>query len=65
MNKLKPLEWETIDPYHKRAKVIGGCLIKAYEDIFEQVNNSIQDGYNFRISICFIPDEGHYWKSQN
>ncbi len=51
MNSL--LTWESVDQYTKRAKVIGGWLVKSYE------NFSVTPA----VSMCFVPDEGHYWKS--
>lgn len=61
------LTWEQIDPYHQRAAVIGGWLVKAYEDVMTIRDNysssDAQKGYEWRVSMCFVPDDGHYWKS--
>lgn len=54
-------EWENIDQYHKRAKVIGGWLVKAYEDMGGSEYPS-RVGYEWRIALTFVPDNGHYWK---
>jgi hypothetical protein len=64
---VKPLVWENIDDYHKRAKVVGGWLVKAYEDIYEDLGygEGRQRGYNWDVSMTFVPDEGHYWGSQD
>jgi len=60
---MKPLEWEQIDDYHQRCKVIGGWLVKAYEDATTQKDTyaglRAESGYEWRISMCFVPDEGH------
>ena len=58
-------EWEIIDPYHQRAKILGGWLVKAYEDVIhnqEQYGQGMSGGWDWRIAMCFVPDEGHYWK---
>ena len=61
------LTWEQIDPYHQRAAVIGGWLVKAYEDVQTHRDSSMglctDSGYEWRVAMCFVPDEGHYWKS--
>jgi len=58
------LTWEMLDRNHERAAVIGGWLVKAYEDILEAPNGGAASrGSNVRVTMCFVPDEGHYWKS--
>jgi hypothetical protein len=32
-DNLNLLTWQDIDPYHKRAAVPGGWLVKTYEDV--------------------------------
>ena len=58
------LTWEDIDPYHKRAAIPGGWLVKAYEDIYESFHEDspVDRGYNWRITTCFVPDINHEWK---
>lgn len=57
------MEWEDIDFYHKRTKVFGGWLVKAYEDVFRESNYSRnQYGKDWRIAMCFVPDPNHEWK---
>ncbi len=59
------LVWEIIDSFHQRAKVPGGWLVKAYEDVVQDRSESGQGlipGWDFRISMCFVPDPYHDWK---
>lgn len=60
------LTWEQIDPYTQRAAVIGGWLVKAYEDVCT-TNTGIHaaggKGYEWRIAMTFVPDVAHHWKS--
>ena len=53
------MKWENIDDYHKRAKVQGGWLVKAYENVHHEIDGG---GYDFRVSMCFVPDKMHLWK---
>jgi len=59
------LTWEQIDNYHQRAKIFGGWLVKAYEDV---VHNQIHEGYgmqsgfDLRVAMCFVPDPQHLWE---
>jgi hypothetical protein len=65
---MNALQWEVIDPYHQRAKVIGGWLVKAYEDVLTQGTGFTavgKNGYEWRMAMTFIPDQGHYWGSQD
>ena len=59
------LNWENIDDYHKRAKVTGGWLVKAFEDVYEDRSDYGQGmvaGWQWRIAICFVPDPNYEWK---
>ncbi len=60
------MEWEQIDDWHKRAKVPGGWLVKAYEPIWEYntPRGEYQNLNNLRISMCFVPDPKHEWTIQ-
>lgn len=56
------MKWEQIDDYHMRTRVVGGWLVKAYEDIHEKVNDMpMSSGYNWRVSMCFVPDANYEW----
>ena len=57
------LTWEQIDPYHQRAAVIGGWLVKAYEDVHEDrgFGNGMECGYNWRVAMTFVPDAHGDW----
>jgi hypothetical protein len=58
------MEWETIEYNLFRTKVPNGWLVKISEHVMTNMHpNSIaSEGYEWRSSICFVPDEGHYWK---
>ena len=56
------MEWEQIDDYHKRAKIKGGWLVKAYEDILTVLPDLPPElNREWRISMCFVPDPMHAW----
>lgn len=55
------MEWEDIDNYHKRCSIPGGWLVKAYEDVFQKDTDDTV-GYDWRMSMCFVPDPLHEWK---
>lgn len=56
-------KFEQIDNNHQRAKVIGGWLVKAYESVTHQTEDrGMLDGWDYRVAMTFVPDEGHYWK---
>lgn len=60
-----PIEWEDIDPFHKRAKIPGGWLVKAFEDVMHDRSDYGQGmvgGWEWRIAMCFVPDPNHEWK---
>lgn len=59
----EPLSWENIDNYHQRAKVFGGWLVKAIEDVVHDTSQrGMVSGHDFRIAMCFIPDSRHEWE---
>lgn len=58
-------EFENIDAYHQRAKVHGGWLVKAVEDVYhDQGNygNGMQNGWDWRVAMTFVPDANHEWE---
>lgn len=57
------LDWEDIDDYHKRAKIFGGWLIKAFEDRHVSLHEDMQpqQGYEWQVSMCFVSDPDHKW----
>ena len=56
-------EWETIDNFHSRAKVPGGWVVKAIEDVSHDrpEHGGMVSGWDYRPAICFIPDPNHEW----
>ena len=61
------LSWETIDDYHKRAKIHAGWLVKSFEDVFVSLREECRPevGYEWRVSMCFVPDLTHEWELEN
>lgn len=57
------MEWEQIDEYHKRAKIKGGWLVKAYENAGTvMTDRTVEFGFEWRVAMCFVPDQMHAWK---
>jgi len=69
MAELTKLKWEKIFSEHSnylnRAAVFGGWLVMSTDDVIEyqgdQSHKTGQEGYQWRTSICFIPDPSHSW----
>ena len=55
------LEWEGIDSTHERAKVIGGWIVKSYQDVSYLEFGERKTGFDFRESMVFIPDPIGEW----
>ena len=58
---MPKFEWEQIDDRTQRAKVFGGWIVKHQEDVFVSLHEDqrLQSGYEWRVSICFVPDPTH------
>jgi hypothetical protein len=64
---MASIEWEEIPQdlscYLRRAKVPGGWLVIATEDVVHNTEYlGMIGGWDWRTSICFVPDSGHEWK---
>jgi hypothetical protein len=76
---MAQLKWEEIKHnrgfYLNRAKVFGGWLVSAIDDVFttrstnttvwvssEESTHSGSFGSEWRTSITFVPDPAHEWK---
>ena len=56
------MEWEQIDDYHQRARVFGGWLVKAYEQVFHTTDfNGTHTNLDMRVAMAFVPDANHAW----
>lgn len=58
------MEWEQIDNSHQRAKVHGGWLVKAFESVTHNLcvdGRGMEDGWDWRVAMCFVPDPNHEW----
>ena len=57
------MKWERIDDYHQRAKVPGGWLVKAHENVIHFTEDrGMESGWDYRISMCFVPDSEYQWE---
>jgi hypothetical protein len=57
------MNWEQVDNYTQRAKVVGGWIVKVSEDVIHYTEyNGLQSGWDWRIAICFVPDQNYSWK---
>lgn len=57
------MEWEDIEPGRlERAKVLGGWLVRGFEDVSHNTNNGLQSGWDWRVALAFVPDINHEWK---
>ncbi len=58
------MHFEFIDDEHSRAKVPGGWIIKSYTDVLVRLHSDQTPvaGYEWRTSICFMPDADHVWQ---
>jgi len=62
MNKYNT-NWESLDSYTCRLKVFGGWIVKVLEDVVhDTTNQGLVDGWDFRVSTCYVPDAKHEWK---
>ena len=58
---MKKMIWEEIDPWHRRARTPGGWILKAFEDVSHRTDEGFQAGWDWRVSLCFVPDPTHGW----
>ena len=58
-------KFEQIDNYHQRAKVHGGWIVKAHEEVIhDNAQQGMVGGWDWRIAMTFVPDENHEWEIQ-
>jgi hypothetical protein len=58
------LKWEKIDNSYERAKVFGGWILKVCDEVMHdrsEFGQGMVGGWDWRSSICFIPDPDHLW----
>ncbi len=58
-------EFEEIGEQCWRAKVLGGWLVKAYEDVVHEREGGLLPGWDYRVSMTFVPDPKHEWEVSN
>lgn len=66
------LKWEQIEDSHGkgvswRARVFGGWLVKTTDDVHIKMHEDMthQTGYEWRTSMCFVPDPNYLWGKMN
>ncbi len=61
------MEWEDIDEENQRAKVFGGWIVKTHESVYHPENGfgASGDGFDWRVSTCFVPDPEYKWEKTN
>ena len=57
-----PFCFEKIDSNHSRARVIGGWLVKATNEVKQAADWHNIGGAGQRIAMTFVPDPDHEWK---
>lgn len=64
-NKLPEQKWENVSHnsggYLSRMKVPGGWLVREVMDVMTFNRDEHNTGYEWRSSICFMPDINHEW----
>lgn len=56
------MNWEWIDNYHRRARVPGGWIVKAVEDVVHKTEfHGMRPGWDYRVAMCFVPDPNNEW----
>lgn len=63
IEKKNLLVWEDIGDNTGRAKVFGGWIVRSLTDVLITMDEYIgpAPGYEYRESICFVPDINHEW----
>ena len=59
------MTWELVDNYTLRMKVPTGWIVKVIEDISHDqysLGRGMQNGLDYRVALCFVPDSSHDWK---
>jgi hypothetical protein len=56
--------FEKIDDWNQRAKVFEGWVVRTHERVYHPSNGYSEsgDGWDWRISTCFVPDKNHEWE---
>ena len=58
-------EYEDVDDFTQRAKVFGGWIVKTHEPVHHSNTDgcgSSGNGWDWRLSTCFVPDMKHEWQ---
>lgn len=59
------MEFEQIDDNHQRAKVPGGWIVKAFENVLHDSQGTFEFGWDWRVAMCFVPDPNHEWEIES
>lgn len=68
INNQPPLNWEILisnEGNIHRLKVPGGWLVKVFEpvSIYFGESRGLDNGFDFRVAMTFMPDPEHTWVS--
>ncbi len=56
------MTWEEIEAGLERAAIFGGWLVRSTTSVSHcMVDGGVQDGWDWRESITFVPDPVHQW----
>ena len=57
-------KFKRLDDYHQIAKVHGGWLVKAIENVAHMQANYRPDitGFDYRVAMAFVPDPTYEWE---
>ena len=61
---MTDIQWETIDAFVSRARTPTGWLVRQYADVCHigaDQNEYITSGYDWRVSLTFVPDPDGVW----
>jgi hypothetical protein len=54
-------EWIGMDDSTSRAQVIGGWIVRFCDDVAHNTGMGIENGWDWRSSMVFVPDPSHQW----
>lgn len=62
--KWEPINQPSMGGYMGRAAIPGGWLVRLTTDVYTFVNDdrNMEQGHEWRESICFVPDPEHKWQ---
>ncbi len=59
------MRWDFIENDLERAAIFGGWLVRSSSPVTHDTDNGMQDGWDWRVAITFVPDPVHQWALNN